>query len=351
MTKNLTSLAFFLPQFHEIPENNTWWGPGFTEWTQLRRAKPWTRGQTIRRPIAPLGEYCLTDPETLEKHWDLASRYGIDGFAVWDYWFGEGKRLLDAPIDLVLKSKLHFKYCLAWANHSWSDKSNNRMLCEQKYPGPEDYKRHFLHLLPHFASDNYIKIEGKPVFFIYNPHEVPNLPSFIDHWRQMAQDHGFPDVFLIADRVWELDPVIKRLDMYSDGFRFMSRRNSLIVNYLKEKALNTPIKFGPRRFDFNRLMKDQIPANATDKFAPTVFTGWDTTPRHGRRGVIFHDIDIATFENQLKASEAQFAKFPESQHVLFLKSWNEWAEGNIMEPDTRFGSGMLEAFARHLKHC
>ncbi|MBC7596074.1 MAG: glycoside hydrolase family 99-like domain-containing protein [Kineosporiaceae bacterium] len=342
----LTSLAFYLPQFHEIPENDEWWGKGFTEWENLRAARKWSESHVIRRPIQPLGEYSLIDAATLEQQWALASKFEIDGFAVWDYWFGGGRQLLEKPIELVLRHRLNFKYCLAWANHSWMDKSRNLLLCEQQYLGHNDYELYFNRLCQHFETDNYIKIDDRPVFIIFNPYEIPDFERFTDQWRAMAERRGFPGIYLVADRLWDDDSRIGLVDKYSNSFRFMSRRNKLFINYAKEYfSAQFAIEFGPRNFDFRRLEKDVIPRNiTTNKFVPTAITGWDTTPRHGRRGVVFENLDPAAFRRQLDAAAAHFEIAGGSEHVLFLKSWNEWAEGNILEPDSVFGSQFLETF-------
>ena len=348
MTPAVTSLAFYLPQFHEIPENDAWWGKGFTEWTHLRGAPRYSRDQVIRRPVAPLGEYSLEDPATLELQWDLAHRHGIDGFAVWDYWFGAGKQLLQGPIERVLRDKLRFRYCLAWANHSWYDKSRGRLLCEQQYLGADDSARYFERAFRHFESDNYVKIDGKPVFIIYDAYGLPNFERFVDQWRELASKRGLPGLFMVADRVWEGSPQIEQLDKYSNGFRFNTRRNKLVVNYLKEKLpLSFQAALGPRWFDFRRLEKDIVPPGASEKFAPTALTGWDTTPRHGRRGVVYRHLDVDSFKRQLAASAQHFAAHADSPGLLFLKSWNEWAEGNILEPDDFYGMRWLEAFREH----
>lgn len=341
----ITSLAFHLPQFHRIPENDAWWGEGFTEWTHVGRARRWSPRQVLRRPVAPLGEYSLLDPATLELQWTIASKHGIDGFAVWDYWFGNGRQLLERPIEMVLEQKLDFRYCLAWANHSWYDKSNGRLLCRQEYPGEADHRRYFERVCRHFESDNYVKIDGRPVFIVYDAHDIPDWAAFFELWRGLARERGFPDLYLVADRVWEGEPLIEYLDAYSNAFRFLTRRNKWIVNHLKEELSRlTGAAVGPRWFDFRRLMKDLIPAGAPGKFAPTVITGWDTTPRHGRRGMVFEHLDVEAFRSQLDRAAQHFARFPGMAHLLLLKSWNEWAEGNVLEPDSVFGDEMLKAF-------
>jgi len=342
---SFTSLAFYLPQFHEIPENNAWWGTGFTEWTKLRAAKTWSKQQIIRRPIAPLGEYNLTDAETLELQWDIASSHRLDGFAVWDYWFGDGRQLLETPLNIVLRDKLNFKYALSWANHSWYDKGNNRLLMEQKYLGLADYERYFERCSLHFASDNYVRIDGKPVFLIFDPMSIPDLESFLEHWQKLASDRGYPGIHFVGDRLTPESPLLQYFDKYSTSFNFMTRRNKLVMNFINEHLYRlAALDMGPRWFDFQKLIKDVIPSSATGKHAPTVMTGWDTTPRHGSRGIVYKRLDASAFKQQLEIARGHFSRFEDSHPLLLIKSWNEWAEGNIMEPDSVFGYQMLEAF-------
>ena len=342
---SISSLAFLMPQFREIEDNNRWWGQGFTEWTHLRNARTWSRGQVIRRPMPPLGEYMLLDPGVLEAHWALASAHGISAFAVWDYWLGGGKQLLERPIELVRKQRLKFNYCLSWANHSWTDKARNRVLCKQEYLGAADFERYFMRCLQHFELDNYLKIEGKPVFLVLEPHGLPHWKAFFEQWRELAARHGFPDMFFIVDRVYDGDGLIDSVDGYANGGRFLTRRNKLGVSYVKEHVKRRlGIELGPLRYDFRRFEKDIVGPESTAKFAPSVFTGWDTTPRHGRAGAIYDHLDPASFRRQLDRAAAHFARYPRAHHVLLIKSWNEWAEGNVFEPDSVWGDAFLRTF-------
>lgn len=344
MQRSFTSLAFHLPQFHEIPENDLWWGKGFTEWTKLRGARTWSQRHVIRRPIAPLGEYDLTNPAALELQWDIAARHGLDGFAVWDYWFGDGKQLLERPLDIVLKQKLRFRYCFSWANHSWYDKSQNKLLCEQKYLGAADYQRYFERCATHFETDNYVRIDGKPVFLIYDPPGIPDLECFLEQWQGLARRRGFPGIYFVGDRLLAGNPVLQHFEKYSNSFNFMTRRNKLLVNFAKEHLQRLfSIDLGPRWFDFRRLVDEVIPTGATWQHAPTLVTGWDTTPRHGSRGIVYEHLDVAAFTRQLEVARTHFSRFKNTHHLLLVKSWNEWAEGNVLEPDSVFGFAMLEA--------
>lgn len=165
-------IAYYLPQFHPIPENDNVWGPGFTEWTNVAKARPVFHGHYQPRIPADLGFYDLRLPETREQQAQLAREAGVEGFCYWHYWMGNGKRLLQRPFDEVLNSgKPDFPFCLAWANHdwktnTWKNKGGNQMICEQLYPGDEDYIAHFNYVLKAFKDHRYITVDGKPLFLI-----------------------------------------------------------------------------------------------------------------------------------------------------------------------------------------
>jgi hypothetical protein len=348
MQQPLITIASYLPQFHEIPENNAWWGSGFTEWTHLRNARKWSRRHAIRRPVAPLGEYSLAEPSTLELQWSLAAAHGLDGFAVWDYWFGAGVQLLQRPLEIVLSNKLNFKYCLAWANHSWWDKSKNRLLCEQKYLGASDYRRYFEYAERHFENENYLRVDGKPLFLIFEPSKIPDLVLFLNQWRNLAVRSGFPGVYFVGNGLSQGDPIIAEFDKYTNSFRWLAHQKG-IVNRIKDKIFTqTSIDLGPNKYDFREMEERAPPFDSDSRFAPTVLTGWDTTPRHGRRGVVYENLDVDAVRRQLAKAMVHFKKYEKSPGMLILKSWNEWAEGNILEPDTVYGTEMLVAIKEGL---
>ena len=199
-------IALYLPQFHPIPENNRWWGPGFTEWTNVVKAKPLFKGHVQPKIPADLGFYDLRLPEVRQQQADLAHEAGIEGFCYYHYWFG-GKQLLERPFNEVLASgKPDFPFCLCWANHSWSNKTWNRksnmqsnsMLIEQTYPGYDDDYNHFMNVLPAFRDKRYITIDGKPVFFLYNPWEHTRVKEWIVMWRKLAQENGLPGLHFVS---------------------------------------------------------------------------------------------------------------------------------------------------------
>ncbi len=192
-------LAFYLPQFHPIPENDQWWEPGFTEWTNVTKARPLFRGHPQPHLPADLGFYDLRVPEVREHQAELARAAGLTGFIYWHYWFA-GRRLLQRPFDEVLASREpDFPFCLAWANHSWSDRwmgGEERMMLEQTYPGPEDDRAHFEYLRAAFDDPRYIRIDGAPVFFVFRADLLPDAPRFVESLREMATDDG--GIYLVS---------------------------------------------------------------------------------------------------------------------------------------------------------
>ena len=346
-TNKLLSLAYYLPQFHEIEENNRWWGQGFTEWTQVSQAKKYFDWQAIRKPIAPFKEYSLLNPDVMEWQANTAKQYGIDGFLVFDYWFGAGKTLLEKPIQMALDKQLNFDYCLCWANHAWFNKSENTLLQQQHYLGFEDYTAYFNHLLPHFQSEHYIKINNKPVFAIFNPKEISDLPVFIDVFQTLAIKHGFDGLYLIADNTDTSSKHAHYFDAYtrSNGlFKVRNRDNP--ISYIKEKLTRKLgyTQLGPFCYSYSQLVvKNYVDSNDA-KYMPTVFTGWDTTPRHQKRGTILKEFDVVAFKRHLATIKQSLVKHDVSNKIIIIKSWNEWAEGNLLEPDSIFGYQLLEAY-------
>ena len=252
--QNVRVIAFYLPQFHPTPENDRWWGKGFTEWTNVGKAKPLFKGHYQPRVPADLGYYDLRLPETRQAQADMAREYGIEGFCYWHYWFGNGKQLLQRPFNEVLNSgKPDFPFCLAWANHSWEDKQFNKdgghkMLMEQLYPGDEDYIAHFNAVLPAFQDPRYIRIHGNPIFVVYSPKEIPNPPHFIELWQKLASQHGFRFHFVghtskIEDlalfRQWGFDAnvLIRLFDVFKKDFSLWERINAKFQRIALKKEI------------------------------------------------------------------------------------------------------------------
>ena len=354
-TKDTTArvIAFYLPQFHPTPENDAWWGKGFTEWTNVGKARPLFRGHYQPRVPADLGYYDLRVPETRREQADMARQYGVEGFCYWHYWFGNGRRLLQRPFDEVLASgKPDFPFCLAWANHSWEDKQfskegTHRVLMEQLYPGDADYELHFRTLLPAFRDSRYIRVDGKPLFMVYNPDELPDAPHFIALWQRLAQAEGLPGIHFVGqtDHASEIDRlrslgfdavnVVRLFDFFRKDFSFVEKAWMKLMR----------IGFGRGRIvDYARAARffTGVEDRREDCY-PTLIPNWDHSPRSGRKGHILVRSTPAKFRTHVEATLRNLAGKPEEHRVVFLKSWNEWAEGNYMEPDLRFGRGYLEA--------
>jgi hypothetical protein len=348
----LTSLAFYLPQFHEIPENDEWWGRGFTEWAQVRPAKPYFDWQRIRRPVEPLGYYNLLEPGVMEAQSRLARAHGVEGFAIWDYWFGEGRRLLDQPVRMIHAERLDVPYCLAWANHSWWDIGAGELLCELRYLGAEDYAAYFRHCEAYLHSPTYVRLDGRPVFIIYRPEHVPDLRVFIETWRTLAERSGLPGLFLVGDNLKPGAPLTGLFDAHVDSAGFWTPAKDWPWNALRQKARKTlGLKLKrPDVYDYWTMVKDSAPARADERFAPTVVTGWDTSPRHGARGRVFRAFTLEAFRRHLDDVSAFLVRRAAPRNLVMVKSWNEWAEGNLIEPDDVFGTALLEAYAAFAEH-
>ena len=205
--KKARIIAFYLPQYHKIPENDEWWGKGFTEWISVTQAKPLFKGHYQPKVPSTLGYYNLTNPEVREKQAELARNAGIEGFCYWHYYFGNGKRLLETPFNQVLRSgKPNFPFCLGWANHTWekgswhlhNKSSDNVILMEQKYPSKEDYVHHFNIVLEAFRDQRYITVDGKPLFLVFAPLNIPNAREFVDLWQQLAKKSGLKGIHFVG---------------------------------------------------------------------------------------------------------------------------------------------------------
>jgi lipopolysaccharide biosynthesis protein len=348
------AIALYLPQFHPVPENDEWWGKGFTEWTNTAKAKPMFRGHYQPHIPADLGFYDLRVPETREAQAALARRYGIEGFCYYHYWFA-GRRILERPFNEVLSSGApDFPFCLCWANETWSGiwhGDPNRVLIEQTYPGRADHEAHFRALLPAFADPRYIRVERKPLFLIYRPTELPDAAATLALWRAMAADAGLGGLH-IAGVSFSRDskPTAHGLDakVAEPGFAIrQSRRQPL--KWVRSKVgiwRGLPVIHSYQTFAERQRQMSTITAD--DAWYPCLTHAWDNTPRSGRNGVVLVGATPELFRRVLNTAIDALEDRPLDQRLLFLKSWNEWAEGNHLEPDQRFGTGFLQTIAEAL---
>jgi hypothetical protein len=342
-------IAFYLPQFHPIPENDKWWGKGFTEWTNVGKAKPLFWGHYQPRVPADLGYYDLRVPETREAQAELAKEAGIEGFCYWHYWFGKGKRLLERPFNEVLESgKPDFPFCLAWANESWMDKTWKKdgkdiVLMEQKYFGIEGYTEHFYAVLSAFQDQRYITVDDKPLFMIYKPLDSPEIPVFINTWRKLAVQNGLSGIYFVGqcmDR--KKISILKSMDF--DAINIMGISECSINRSLIERAVYRIYKeifHLPYIMSYRRSLKYllDIDIDCQEKVIPTIITGWDHTPRSGTKGLVLRKYTPKLFQ---RYAETVIKYVNHNPNIIFLKSWNEWAEGNYIEPDLKFGHEYLD---------
>lgn len=364
MRRKIKFLAYYLPQYHSIPENDEWWGKGFTEWTNVKKAVPIYKGH--KQPIIPgeLGYYdLLEDIDIQKKQADLAKEYGIDGFIYYQYWFGGGKMLLEKPAEKMLADKsVDLPFCFCWANETWSGiwhGAANKILIEQKYLGKEDYIKYFQYLLPFFKDNRYIKIENKPVFHIYRTDSITDLEVFLETFNNLAIENGYSGVHFVAtgnvfsERVLT-NPLIKQVV----GIDLFQKLRKIHLLYFKEGTLlhelEKKIKYrlgyldelGKRRkpmvIDYEKSFKKLIVDIPHDKYIPCVIPNWDNSPRTGRISLILKNSTPLLFKKYVEKVIKSIQKSTYKIDFVIIKSWNEWAEGNYLEPDQLNGRKWLE---------
>lgn len=368
-------LALYLPQFHPIPENDRWWGPGFTEWTNVAKARPMFPGHLQPRLPADLGFYDLRVPEVRELQAQLARQAGVESFCYWHYWFGNGQRILERPFNEVLESGApDFPFCLAWANQSWSGiwhGSPHTTLVEQEYPGRGDEEAHFRWALKAFEDPRYTRVDGKPLFAIFRPEDLPSTHATLDHWRELALKAGLPGLYFVAfSRIYA-----KGVDRYRDKILEPFDAVTLLgpQDYLEARGWAAGRSLPRRLAEFNfgplnrvkpaslrrptRIRFDDVVAHAFEdmpddlRFLPSVLSGWDNTPRSAERGVVYEGLTPDLFKTHLQSAVDRVRNRPREHSIVFLKSWNEWAEGNVVEPDRQFGRGLLDALRQVLREA
>ena len=345
-------IAHYLPQFHPVPENDEWWGPGFTEWTNVTRARPLFRGHRQPQLPADLGFYDLRVPEVRAAQAALARRYGVTAFCYWHYWFG-GRRLLERPFDEVVASgSPDLPFCVAWANQSWSGiwhGAPDRVLIEQTYPGPEDEARHFDSLVTAFRDGRYLRIDGRPVLFVFQPGELPEPARFVDRWQAMAHDAGLGGLYLVAG-LGESDYAGHHDDGFDAGvwYRFPFGTDRGVE--LRERLIARGWRRGPRRSPY-RSDFPAIPPGLAGPVFPCVYPNWDNTPRAGRDGVLATGATPERFASEVRGALDVVRGLPAAEQVLVVKSWNEWGEGNYLEPDNETGHARGDALARELRRA
>jgi lipopolysaccharide biosynthesis protein len=351
---DLRTIAFYLPQYHPIPENDEWWGKGFTEWTNTAKARPLFRGHYQPRVPADLGFYDLRVPESRIAQAELARRYGVDAFCYYHYWFG-GKRLLERPFNEVLSSgEPDFPFCLCWANQTWTGVwhgAPNRILVEQTYPGIDDHRAHFNTLLRAFTDTRYLTVSDKPLFMVYEPAHLPDVNRVTDLWRTWALEAGLRGLYLVGwqHQNFEWRPSSSGFDasvtLTHRPIWFSWKHPLKRLHRLLRKQLGRPLVYNYGDVHLDMLHK---PLDGATQH-PCVLPNWDNTPRSGVNGYVLHESTPELFAQQVQRALTMIPDGSGDDRLLFIKSWNEWAEGNHLEPDLRHGHGYLEALRQTIR--
>ncbi|MEI6466293.1 MAG: glycoside hydrolase family 99-like domain-containing protein [Verrucomicrobiota bacterium] len=378
--KRARLIAFYLPQFHPTVDNDAWWGKGFTEWTNVSKAKPLFPGHYQPHLPADLGFYDLRVPESRAAQAELARDAGVEAFCYWHYWFA-GRRVLERPFNEVLASgQPDFPFCLAWANDSWRSHwygAEKRTLVEQTYPGKEDHEAHFYSLLPAFRDRRYLRVNNRPMFTIFRPKNLPDTPAYIELWQSLARKNGLEGIHFVAhlfddelDFPWremgyggavvtnELKMLRRRLwHITQEQFRLAKLETNRLRRMRKLWDAATSFLRLTRHRTLQRLLgwpsgvhfyRDAMlffksQAALDQGCYPSVVPGWDNTPRAGPKGIVLHGAKPELFAEHLRDMLDSVSHRPAEERIVFVKSWNEWAEGNYLEPDRKFGRGYLDA--------
>ena len=351
-------IAFYLPQFHCFEENDRWWGKGFTEWTNIRKAVPLFEGHT--QPRVPLNNnyYNLLEDNVMQWQSEMAKQYGIYGFCYYHYWFG-GKLLMEKPMENMLKnSNITLPFCISWANENWTQawvNKSRKVLISQTYGSRDDWEKHYNYLRQFFLDKRYIKEGGKPLFIIYRPELIPVLREMLEFWNELAMKDGFKGIcFAYQFKNYnhkkskegdlfqygiEYQPVFSRKD-YKKTVGFVNQyfRNFVADLFKRPTKIENTICF-----DYDKEWQNIIKTKPRDeKMIPGAFVDWDNTPRHKNRGSVYLNVTPEKFEKYLTI---QIKRTKEIYHkdILFLFAWNEWGEGGYLEPDEKYQYRMLEA--------
>ena len=359
-------LAMYLPQFHEVKENNEWWGDGYTEWNAVRNAKPLFNGHV--QPRIPLNEnyYDLGNPNANTWAWQasLAKQYGVYGFCIYHYWFKNGRKILEKPMEILLRHpEIDVRYCVCWANETWRRSwygQSYEILLEQSYGEEKEWRDHFEYLLPFFKDKRYILVDNKPMINVYRTFEIENFKLMRECWEELAKQNGFSGVHIVSgtglhgmdnrrdlfDAYYEFEPGfslvhnlswIRRKEYYAKG----------IVNHLRNKLFHT--KLLERKINIEWLYKASLDfltkcQNQGITIYPGVCPMWDNSPRRGHLGFVTTNSTPQLFYQQLKNLGRFLPASPND--FLYINAWNEWGEGTYLEPDEHFKFAYLSAIKK-----
>lgn len=358
-------IALYFPQLHEIPENDKWWGKGFTDWDNVKSAKPQYKDHY--QPRIPFNNdyYDQSQIETLRKQMDLAKQYGVHGFCHYHYWF-DGKQLLETPTNLMMENKeLDFPFCLSWANETWSKRWDGRehdILIQQTHPSTkESWKKHYDYLIKAWTDPRAIKVDNKPVFVIYRPQRIKKIDEMLAYWRELAMQDGLQGLYFIFQKQYEL-PSNSCLSSFDAQFQFQpfeavykkSVHHSILLRLARRlseryqgilRGLRAIFVKDLTFHDYDETWKKIIEIREDEGLTtyPGAFVDWDNTARYKNRATVFRGATPEKFLEWFGQLVKTMPKRKLPEKLIFLNAWNEWAEGTYLEPDERYGLQYLEA--------
>lgn len=338
-------IAFYLPQFHPFPENDAWWGKGFTEWTNVTKAYPnYVEHYQPHYPIH-MGYYDLRVAEAMEEQARLAKEYGIHGFSYYFYWFA-GKILMDKPLEQMLANpKVDMPFCFTWANENWSrrwDGQENDILIAQHH-SDEDSLEFIRHLMKYFKDDRYIKVDGKPVLIIYRASIIPNMGKTADIWREELEKNGFPGLYLVCAQSFG----IKSPDEFGFDASVEFPPHTVSSTDIRHELDMSNSDFNGHVFSYEQVVANAVASKEPDyKLFRAAMLSWDNTARKQNNSHIFHGFSLLRYKQWLSSITNNVfnnSKYSKDEKLVFVNAWNEWAEGTHLEPDRKFGYGYLQA--------
>jgi len=363
----MKTIAFYLPQYHRIPENDLMWGEGFTEWNNLKKAKPLYPGHY--QPRVPLNNnyYNLLDDKVMTWQVNLAKKYSIYGFCFYHYWF-DGKLLLEKPLERFLQRKeLNIKFCLCWPNEPWTKawvSKSDTVLYDQIYGTEKNWKQHFDYLLPFFKDSRYIKENNKPLFLIYRPEQIECLNEMLDYFDLLAKKNGFAGMVFGYQQITfdlkkdkddsrfkyniEYEPAYAMHDLKNMNKRYtkifgIAKRIDKIALKLSGHTLSEFYLNRVRKLSYDELWEKSINRIPEDsKRVAGAFVDWDNTPRRGSKGIVVEGANPEKFKKYFRKKIEMVKKYYSSDYI-FIFAWNEWTEGGYLEPDKKFGLRYLQA--------
>jgi hypothetical protein len=363
-------IAMYFPQLHPIPENDLWWGKGFTDWDNVKTGVPQFDGHN--QPRVPLNDnyYDQSKLETILWQINLAKEQGVYGFCHYHYWF-DGKQLLETPTNLMMENKeIDFPFCLSWANETWSrrwDGRDHHILIQQTHPPTiESWKKHYDYLIRAWKDPRAIKVDGKPVFIIYRPQRIEKIDEMLAFWRQLAMKDGLPGLYFIFQKQYELpkNDCLKSFDaafqfqpfeaIYSPSFDKDSIRHSFLFkcfrvlpDYLQDmlRGLKSKIIKELTFHDYDAVWQQIVKIRPDEKLVtyPGAFVDWDNAARYKNRATIFRGANPESFKKWFSILIDTLPKRNLPENFVFLNAWNEWSEGTYLEPDNKHGYKYIQA--------